>query len=228
MKKFLKWLDNFWYHYKWHTLIITFFAAILVIGVVQMAKKTDPDITLLYAGPAILTEEGIEELEKTFASALSSDTNGDGEKVVRATNVVLLSDEQLKEKQEEAAAEGDSLYYDVSLRSSAFEQIKNWLITGEMLLCLLDPYVYERFAGQDLFMPLADILDEIPESAHDAYSIDFSKTEFGRFYTALEPVAEGALLCLVKPTYLANIKTEGERYQAHVALVKEILSFTVL
>ncbi len=227
MKKVLKWLENFWYHYKWHTLIIGFFAVILVVGIFQMTKKTDPDISMLYAGPAILTEQGLDELERTFASVLSSDSNGDGKKIVKAVGVTLLSDEQLAEKKAEAEAEGESLYYNVSLRSSAFEQIKSWLITGEMLLCLLDPYVYDQFVDYGLFMPLSNLLDEIPASAADDYSIRFSETEFGRFYSDLAPVTDGLLLCLVNPTVLAGDKTEGERYQAHVTLLKEILAFTV-
>lgn len=227
MKKILKWLENFWYHYKWHTLIIGFFAVILVVGIFQMTKKTDPDISLLYAGPAILTEQGLDELERTFGSILSSDSNGDGEKIVRAVGVTILSDEQLAEKKAEAEAEGESLYYDSSLRKSAFEQIKSWLITGEMLICLLDPYVYDQFVDHGLFMPLSNLLDEVPSSAADAYSIRFSETEFGRFYSELAPVTDDLLLCLVNPTVLAGDKTEGVRYQAHVDLLKEILAFTV-
>ncbi len=30
----LKWLDNFWYHYKWHTIITLFVAVVVIVGVV--------------------------------------------------------------------------------------------------------------------------------------------------------------------------------------------------
>lgn len=226
MKKIIKWLDNFWYHYKWPTIMIAFFGTILVVGIVQMVGKTDPDISLIYAGPQVITEQGSQEMEKTFSQVVREDINDDGEKVVRLTEVVILSDAQLQEKKEEAEEEGDALYYDVSLRDDAFNQAKGWLVTGEMLVCLMDPYVYEIFAKQNLFLPLADYLDEVPDFAYDAYSIRFSETEFGSFYSSLEPLGEDTLLCLVKPTFLGTDE-ESARYQAHIAFIKEILAFEI-
>jgi len=33
--RFLRWLDNFWYHYKWHTIIISFFVIMALFGVLR-------------------------------------------------------------------------------------------------------------------------------------------------------------------------------------------------
>ena len=39
MSKFLKWLDNYWYHYKWHTIIVAFFLIIGIISTVQIFNR---------------------------------------------------------------------------------------------------------------------------------------------------------------------------------------------
>ena len=47
--KFLTWLSNFWYYNKWKVIVITFFAVVVIVGVVQMVGKTDPDIDVTVA-----------------------------------------------------------------------------------------------------------------------------------------------------------------------------------
>ena len=39
MKNLRKWFENYWYHYKWRTLIVAFFAIIIVVCMVQMMQK---------------------------------------------------------------------------------------------------------------------------------------------------------------------------------------------
>ena len=41
--KFLRWWDNYWYHYKWHTIIAGFFIfLVLFLGLGQL-KSPKPD-----------------------------------------------------------------------------------------------------------------------------------------------------------------------------------------
>ena len=44
---FLKWLDNYWYHYKWPTIIISFFAIVLIVVIAQMVNRPKYDIVIL-------------------------------------------------------------------------------------------------------------------------------------------------------------------------------------
>ena len=49
--RFGKWFDNFWYHYKWQTLIALFLVVTLTVCVVQCAMRPDtPDTYICYAG----------------------------------------------------------------------------------------------------------------------------------------------------------------------------------
>ena len=49
--KFFRWLDNFWYHNKWKTIIVSFLLLTLIVCAVQFAGREDADIYILYAGP---------------------------------------------------------------------------------------------------------------------------------------------------------------------------------
>lgn len=229
MQKFLKWLDNFWYHYKWRVIIIGFFALVFIICATQCALKKDADVSLLYVGPEVVSDEAYFEMEVLLSSRIDGDINNDGEKRAQITDVVLLSDEQLAEKQEEAAKEDDYLYYDTTKRLSAFENAKNWMISGEMLICVLDPYVYGLFEGLDLFVPLDQYLDEVPEYAYDAYSLVFAELPFVDYFDALKPIAEDTVICLVKPTYLASFSgnQKDDRYEAHMALIQKMVAFSL-
>ena len=70
-----KWLDNYWYHYKWTTIIVVSFAVILTICIVQMATKETYDITVLYTGPHIFIKEeklSTEEIMELLKSSVNS------------------------------------------------------------------------------------------------------------------------------------------------------------
>ena len=49
--KFGKWLDNFWYHYKFHTICVVVLLLIVTVCVVQCASRpANPDAYICYAG----------------------------------------------------------------------------------------------------------------------------------------------------------------------------------
>ena len=48
--KFSEWLDNYWYHYKWHTIAVLFAIFVVVICTFQMCRRTVTDIQIMYAG----------------------------------------------------------------------------------------------------------------------------------------------------------------------------------
>ena len=53
--KFFKWLDNFWYHYKWHTIIAVFAIIVVIVGISQVVSKGTADVGVIYGGPRLLS-----------------------------------------------------------------------------------------------------------------------------------------------------------------------------
>ena len=49
--KFTRWLDNFWYHYKWTTIIAVFALFVVLVCTLQMCNKDKNDVSVLSAGP---------------------------------------------------------------------------------------------------------------------------------------------------------------------------------
>ena len=83
---FFKKLENFFYHYKWHTIIAAFLIFAISLCVFQTCKRTSYDAYVLYAGGKNLrsVEEG--ETDSTFVKLSKTlkfyvgDYDGDGEK----------------------------------------------------------------------------------------------------------------------------------------------------
>ena len=48
-----KWLENYWYHYKWHTLISGAAIILVAVLIVQLAAKVNYDALFMYVGDDI-------------------------------------------------------------------------------------------------------------------------------------------------------------------------------
>ena len=53
---FLKKLDNFFYHYKWHTVAALFLAIVIIVCSLQTCSKESYDVEIMYAGPKNLND----------------------------------------------------------------------------------------------------------------------------------------------------------------------------
>lgn len=231
MKKLWKWLDNFWYHHKWKTIIISFFLIVFVIGFVQCMQKTDADVSILYVGPEVVTGEDYDAMEKSLESRLGIDYNEDGKITVQFTDRVYLSDAQLKEREEAAAADGEALYYDKTAMKNSLDQARQWIQSGAMLIAIMDVEVYKTFerVQDSLFVKLDDYLDEVPEYAYDAYSLTFKDIPYVQFSGAFDSIAKDTVIVLVKPTWTSTLGKDemAERYRAHEELMQKIVKFSV-
>jgi hypothetical protein len=228
MEKMKKWFSNYWYHYKWVTIIVLFFATVFGIGVYQMATKDTYDINILYTGPILMNEDQTKGIEDAFASVLPRDFNSDDEKSVLVNRITVLSDEQLAAKQEEAKKENDKIYYDLKTRKDSISQVTTLFATGETTICLMDPYMYNMYLAQDAFVSLEEALGEVPEYARDAYSVNLLDTPFGQYFEALQVLPEDTVLCIRKEAVFSggSKKKAGEQYQFDKEVFEAIFEFT--
>lgn len=220
-----KWLENFWYHYKWTVIVVTFFAAVAIIGIVQIATRTEYDVQIVYAGPSVtLTDSGANDrIASAFESLLTEDRDGDGEIHVLLNAMTILSDEQLAEKKEEAMKDShDHVAYDVSIRQNYFSNIRTLLLTGQVSICLFDPYVYGTYAAEDHFVPLADILGDLPENAVDEYAVRLKDLDFGKQF-AFSSLPDDTLICLHLPA--SEKKAALENYEYCENLFRAVLLY---
>ena len=168
--RFGKWLENFWYHYKAQTIIIAAVVVTAAICTTQLITNDKYDYYVMYAGPQILAVQDLTYIQRAIAS-VGTDQNGDGETKVALKDVVMLSPEERAKAAEEKDADFNAEFIQTEM-NDYYQQI----MAGDAAVMLLSPYMYEQAKTSGLFMPLADIFGEIPESAYDESGITLSKT----------------------------------------------------
>ncbi len=157
----LKWLDNFWYHYKWHTIAILFVIIVGVMLTVQMCSKLDYDLHVLYAGDDRISSsrEGgdLSEYEKMLSDLkrVSPDVDENGECVVDFLNLFVANDEELASLE----AKGESTEGADSLIREDAETLKFSVTSGDYYLIFLSERLfldYEGEFGDAMFTPLSE------------------------------------------------------------------------
>ena len=155
---FLKKLENFFYHYKWHTLIAGFFVFVLMLCVFQTCKKTTYDGYVLYAGGKSLRAIEENETESTFVNLYKAlgvyvgDYNEDGERNLSFTDIYLPSDEEIRELE----AEGSVNY---SLLNNNDELFRNNMLSGDYYVCMISEHLFAEWTKENNpFTPIAPYL----------------------------------------------------------------------
>ncbi|MBO4355714.1 MAG: hypothetical protein J5850_02535 [Clostridia bacterium] len=225
MSKFLSKLDNLWYHHKWKIIIISFFVIVLVICVVQTCSREEYDFQLIYAGSLVTRSEQENAVVNAFMTMIPKD--GKDHNGFLHTYAVL-SDEEIEELKKEAAKEGDSIFYDTSLRNEAINEINTLIRTGEVSICIISPYVYDVLSMTGKFVPLTDIIGYRPDSAYDDYAVYLKKTGFGSYFSAFENMPEDTLICIFADSFMAESlasKRVRASYEFSLETFKNVLLF---
>ena len=231
LRKIFKWLDNFWYHYKWVTLVTAFFTVTLLIIIIQMITKTNPDSNILYGGPAVLTANQTKEIENAFNALLPEDFNGDGEKITSLQSITLMTKEQIARAEAEAAENSSVFVYNPQSLENNKTSFSTQLFSGEYVICLIDPEQYKNAYKAGGFAPLSELFGEnnIPEYAYDDCALLLSETNFSKFFTAMSVFPDDTLICVRKMSSVSAIKgkSKAEReYNNQLRLFYSIIAFT--
>ena len=154
-----EWISNFFYHYKWHTVIALFLIFAVVVCSLQMCSRTKYDIYVMYAGGT--------DIDMTVSSATgqseylllcdaikkySEDFDESGSKVVNLQNLFLPSEEQIAKI--EADREHEVNY---TLISDNYEVFRQNIHTGEYYICFIAEHIYNEWTSGDKTPPFAKI-----------------------------------------------------------------------
>ena len=90
------WLENFWYHYKIHTVAAIFALIVLVVLCVQTCSRVSYDAHILYAGPHEIKHSSDGEYLNAVSSfkRVAEDFDGDGATNVNLLNLFVINDEE--------------------------------------------------------------------------------------------------------------------------------------
>lgn len=218
--KFLKWLDNYWYHYKWHTIIIGFFALMILFTLRQCANDATHDTVVAYCGPTEFMSEQTEGMRDALEAVLPEDFDGDGQKYVEIVRYLYYSEQEIEAKKE--------LYDDQWTIAPAYvnQQLADFrdfvhlsIAANECSIYFISPSVYAFFTTNP-FRPLADVLDTVPNSAHDAHTVRLGDTALYKNDIRLQQILPAdTLVCL-----LASNRPNDQDYQNSIAAFRAIVA----
>ena len=158
-------LSNFWYYYKWHTLVAIFVLAVIIIGVTQCSTRVDFDGYVLYAGPHELERSSIGGDTPAYNKLLSElkrlsyDRDGDGIVNIDLRNLFVVNDEEA----DELIGDNKDLEINEALVSEDTQTLGTVMLFSEYYLCFLSERLFLEYDGKyegALFADLSPYLKE--------------------------------------------------------------------
>ena len=87
-------IENFWYHYKWHTIAIFAAAVILSVMIGQLVTRDNPDYMVILATQTFVPDAAKDKISSELQK-YGRDIDGDGKIEVTIDSISLANDSQL-------------------------------------------------------------------------------------------------------------------------------------
>ena len=206
-----KWLENYWYHYKWATIISAFFITVAVICIVQIASKKDYNIYIRYVGDSVITGTQYDDM----TGALEKIVSGDKKDSVNFAQVAYISDEDNPYKNEKNAVARETL---------------SSMLVQPYYIYIMDLTAYNDYKDSGVFAPLSSIFEEdVTDISYDEYALYLSKTEFLKNAPGMEWVEEDTVIVIkIVPYDSVFTGKKSKRELASFDIHKEFLRSMVL
>ena len=139
--------QNFWYYYKWHTLVCAFVVFVLTVLILQTCGRVKPDAYILYAGTHDVSRVGyngnISEYEAMISSfkRVCDDADGDGLTTVSLLDLFVVNQREA----EVLLAENPGSEINAALVKEDTETLKQKLVVGEYYLCFLSERLFKEY-----------------------------------------------------------------------------------
>ncbi len=215
--KIIEKIKNFWYYYKWHTLIVLFFVVVITVMAVQHLGREKYDIRILYGGPTIVSDTRSAEITGAFQSLLAEDYNGDGKKTVQLYDLIIMNDEELKEVNLPYILNGDTVADNIELMNFHAG-------VSEFLIFIVDADYYQGLHDNSVFVKLDDI-GVTGGRRYDDCAIYLNSLAFTKVYSVFDIFPEDTLICVKRVQY-RNGKSKSEKAQQnHIEFYKTLVNF---
>ena len=170
-------LENFWYHYKWHTLILLFFVLVITVCTIQLCERNSYDVYVMYAGGGELDRKSNNGDFPEYQKALSSlgkyagDYDGDGNIAVELLALFVPSEEQIAQIQADGRNVNYALIYDNS------SVLSDNMLHSNYYLCFLSEELFLKYCAEEagVFEQIGKYTEEGAEYEHvNEYGIRLS------------------------------------------------------
>lgn len=164
---FIKWLDNTWYHYKIAIVIGAFALVVVVVGLVQMLSKQEPDVFIYSVGQYGLTAEAGDKFITGLEEDFGYDANGDGKCVfdIKIDKFDMITDE-----------EGTRYVDDPTGQNLPVQRFNLEIMAGECIIYIMEPAFFH--ANTKYLASLEKELGYLPENAVKGKGIVISDLDY--------------------------------------------------
>ena len=204
-------IQNFWYHYKWHTVVSLVLVIALLVCSLQFCARESYDAYILYAGSKRIGRTSKDGDVAEIVSVLSSlkrfteDFDGDGEVKINLSDLYYLSAED--------TAKADAT--DTALLTNDKNTLSTLLEHSEYYFCLISPDVYEAYhkvGDNDLFIPLDTYKSTSPELEYYSDNAIYLSSTAAYKLPALSSFPSDTLICIRRPSVLGAKSDEHVTY----------------
>lgn len=192
-------IDNFWYYYKIHVLVVVFILFVASVFIKDIVTKVDYDYSVAFVTEEMMTNEEISSIQSVFEGE-AEDLNGDGEIHVEVQNYTI--------------PQGDSA--DPQLVAAGQTKLTVDIQEGTSMIFFLSPGCYESYKDSGV-LP-ADESEYINFSDCTGYEEAGSPKELGDLMGALR---------LVEDTKLKKDQNKMDYYEANKELFEKFTEKTL-
>ncbi len=223
----LKWLDNFWYHYKWTVIIVAFFVLVFAVCVTQCATTPHKDIYVTFSGGYTLTDDETAAIEQVLGQ-LSKKTFSENAPAVGFASYSFYTEEELRELYTDPET-GDFDNYGFQTakqyNSSRLSDLGQYMMTGECSIWFVSETVYEHERMKDkIAVRLSDTFQQPPAYAYDEYAVRLGDTALYQTYEALQILPADTLIVFTV-SYFMGASSNKETYAQFKELYRAIIEF---
>lgn len=207
---FLQWLDNFWYHYKVHTVIALFALAIVIVGSWQFFSREEHDVFIYVVGESGLAAADSDAFMNEMSEKFTTDKNGDGKKIVdmKIEKFIMTED-----------ANGRKEVYNPNEQLTASERFNLELAAGECVVYIMQPDFF--YANLDYLEDLQDAIGYLPENAVNKKGIALSDLPSYKATMTLSYFPEDYIICLADK----ENRIDDDYYEGNVEFFKNLIEF---
>ena len=144
-----KW-ENYWYHYKWHTIVAAITLVMFTVLILQTCQREEYDVHVVYAGShrfsRISTDGDIPKYNSmlTTLKKFSSDHNGDGAVSVDLRDLYVMTEGQIAE----LLLKNPNADINESLIAEDSDTLATLLLYSEYFLVLIDEETFLSYESK--------------------------------------------------------------------------------
>ncbi len=224
---FFAWLENFWYHYRWHSIIAVFLVLVATICTLQMCKKEEPDLYVLYGGGKYISRQTTDgnfcELDVITSSVkqITKDYDENGNTNPLFYNVYLLSNDEIK-------AASDDVNHSILYQNN--QEFRELMFSSPYYICFLSEELYLEYSKTEgVFVPLASYTGGIELNYLDegAIYLHSKNLPFAKL-PGICDLPENTVICLKSKTAFSasfGTKSAEEHFARSEESLREIFNY---